>query len=181
MKILMTTCALTLVCGAAMAQTKSVKDAMHEVYGNLEKAYNDGNANAIIAYLSRTYTWKMVDGKTLNYNDAKKEIKSELSSISSGKWHIDILTCLGSGPVATVSVQYSFKGQMIDDSKRTYTAELVATERQNWNRVDGKWQQASDDIVNVKFKGDGLHPIANILTPDKPETAGPAGTPHNSS
>lgn len=180
MKSLITTCALTLVCGAAMAQTQSVKDAMHQIYGNLEKAYNDGDATTIINYLSPTYTWKMVDGKTLNCNDAKKEIKSELSSISSGKWHIDILNCMGKGPVATVAVQYSFKGQMIDDSKRTYTADLVSTERQNWNRVNGKWQQVSDEIVNVKFRSDGMHPFAHILTPDEPRTAGPAGTPHKS-
>jgi len=177
MKRLIVLCAAALVCTSALAQPQPIKDAMHKLYGEIEADYNKGAADAVTAYFSPDYVWKMVDGKTLNYNDAKKEIKSELSLIQSGKWHVDVLNVVGSGPVAMAVVQYSFKGQMMDDSKRNYTAELVSTERQNWIRGANGWRQISDEIVNVKWRGDGQKAIANIYTSDKPAASGPAGTP----
>jgi hypothetical protein len=169
---------LVLVSSGAMAQPKPIKDAMHKIFEDLETAYNKGDSDAVISYLNPSnYSWKMLDGKSLNYGDAKKEIKSELGSIQSGKWHVDLQSAMGSGPVALVVVQYSFKGMMIDDSKHAYPAELTSTERQTWIRGANGWKQASDEILSAKFRSDGTSAIANIKTSDKPDTAGPAGTP----
>jgi hypothetical protein len=141
--------------GGVFAQSKDYKDSMHKIYADLEAAYNKRDADAIIAPLSPSYSWKMVDGKTLNLSDAKKEIKSELGMIQNGKWHVDIVSLIGGPSFVMVTVQYSFKGSMIDDSKRPYNVELSSTERQTWIKGSGGWQQTNDEILGVKSRADG--------------------------
>lgn len=172
MKSLTTIGILALATGAAMAQTNPAKDAMHRIYSDIETAYNKADAAMIVSYFSPDFKWKMMDDKVLNYHDAKNEIKSELAAVQNGKWHIQILDFIGSGPVGMTVVQYDFKGRMVDESKQSYSAELISTERQYWTKTNGKWLQTRDEMVNVKFRGNGLNPIANILTSDKPTAPG---------
>jgi len=154
MKRLAILCVFVSSFGAAFAQTQDVKDALHKIYDKIETAYNKGDADAIIAPLSADYEWKMMDGKTLNLKDAKKDIKSELASVQSGKWHVDIISSLGGSSSVMVTVQYSFKGQMVDSSKVPYNAELTSTERQTWIKLSTGWVQTKDEILGVKSKSD---------------------------
>lgn len=168
-----------IVLGIAMSamgsgQSQGIKDTMHTIYDNLEKAYNKGDLDTVVGYTGKDYNWTMLDGKVLNRDDAKKDIKGQFARTQSGEWHIDIKSLVGIGPVATVVAVYRFKGVMLDDSNHPYNTELSSTERQNWNLSGGAWKLTSDSILETSSKSEGMKSVANVTTPGKPVTPPPA-------
>ena len=168
MKNLLSFGLLAALASGAFAQPKPIKDAMHELYANLEKAYNKSDIAAISDDYAPDFQWHMLDGKILKKVDAVKNLKEELSNIQSGKWKITIVNVIGAGDLATTVAQYDFRGYMLDDSKKPYKAEFISTERQNWIYQSGGWKISSDTILNLSSKKNGWIESPNVSTDNTP-------------
>lgn len=158
---------LALVGGltaASLAQPPQVREALHQAYDALTRAYNSGNVDAIMQYTTPDFNWRLSDGKTISRAAARASIKQELSKIQSGHWRIDIQSVVAQPVAATVVVTYTFRGIMLDNSNKPYRATFMSKERQNWLKTPSGWKQTMDAELDQKVINNGRTSLPNIDT-----------------
>jgi hypothetical protein len=135
------------LCSLGLCQSQRLKQDMHAVYDTLSFAYNKHDIDAVMALTTPDYKWTLIDGKALNRAEARAAIQDQFSKTQGGTWQINIKNVMGVNSVATAVVEYHFLGTMLDNSKKTYKADVTTTERQNWVRTKEGWRQSSDAVL----------------------------------